>query len=121
MRETNMTDIKCEVILDSEQVNEFLREHDLPREFGPVAVGTDPEAGSLERNGITHILLGKNRGGVATVLLCYGDSGNGTYKPRVTAIPTSLALLEQVVGDMREAIGQDQRVDLTEGEETPAG
>lgn len=99
--------IKCDVILDSDRVNEFLAEHGYGPEFGPVAVGSDPEAGMLERNGLEAILLGKNRGGVATVLLCHEMSmGIG-----LAITPTSLALLEHVVGEMRAAVGEDSRLD----------
>ncbi|MCZ6868090.1 MAG: hypothetical protein O7G84_01140 [Gammaproteobacteria bacterium] len=103
--------IKCDVILDSEQVDAFLTEHDHEREFGPVAVGDDPEAGALERNGLTHILLGKNRGGVATVLLCHEVPSPPENKTQYEVIPTSLALLEHVVGEMRAAVGEDSRLD----------
>lgn len=101
--------IKCDVILDSDQVNEFLTEHGYAPEFGPFLVegGLD---GALERNGLVTILLGKNRGGVATVLLCHEVPTPPEYKPNMKVIPTSLALLEHVVGEMRAAVGEDSRL-----------
>ncbi len=117
--------IKCDVILDSEQVNDFLVQHGYAREFGPTIVD-DPHAGALERNTLTAILLGKNRGGIATVLLCYEVPSPPEYKPNVKVIPTSLALLELVVGEMRSAVGEDSRMGqddpaIAEEPEIPAG